>query len=271
MTLQADATRGAEQPAATVERLGSVALITFNRPQARNAVNAAMSTAVGEAIAELERDPDLRVGVLTGAGEAFCAGADLKEVAAGRSLHGPGQEETGFGGFMRGFVSKPLIAAVNGFALGGGTEIVLACDLAVIAESATLGLPEVQRGLIAAGGGMIRMPRQLPRKLAAEAVLTGDPIGAHTALAWGLVNRVARDDQVVDVAIELANAVAKNAPLSVRASKRVMHESLALGDDWEPAAWELSDRAVQELLSSDDTREGLRAFAEKRAPEWHGR
>lgn len=256
---------------AIFERHGHVALITFDRPEARNAINAAMSIAVGEAIDELQRDPDLRVGVLTGAGTAFCAGADLKEVAAGRPLIGPDQRDSGFGGFERGYVGKPLIAAVNGFALGGGTELVLACDLAVIAASATLGLPEVKRGLIAAGGGMIRLPRQLPRKLAAEMVLTGAPIDAQTALSWGLVNRVAPDEEVLDVALDLADAVARNAPLAVQASKRVMHESLALGDDWERSAWKLSDRAVRDVLRSHDTREGLRAFAQKREPEWQGR
>lgn len=260
-----------QAPPATLEPIGHVALITFNRPEARNAINAAMSIAVGEAIAELERDPDLRVGVITGAGKAFCAGADLKAVAAQEPLIGPDQKDSGFGGFERGYVGKPLIAAVNGFALGGGTELVLACDLAVIAESATLGLPEVKRGLIAAGGGLIRLPRQIPRKLAAEVVLTGAPIDSSTALAWGLVNDVAPDDEVVAAALRLAHEVAENAPLAVQASKRVMHDSLALGDDWEPAAWRISDQAARALLKTEDTREGLRAFAEKRKPDWQGR
>lgn len=258
-------------PAASLQRVGHVALITFNRPQALNAVNAAMSIAVGEAIDELSNDPDLRVGVLTGAGRAFCAGADLKEVAAGRSLIGPDQYARGFGGFLKGFIDKPLIAAVNGYALGGGTEILLACDLAVMSDKATLGLPEVKRGLIAAGGGLFRLPRQVPLKIALEMTLTGAPIDAETALCWGLVNRVVAAADVLDSAMELAATIAANAPLAVQASKRVLHSALARGSDWDPEVWLLSDKEMGRLLKSADAKEGPRAFAEKRPPSWQGR
>src|SRR5436190_4460390 len=149
-------------PEVLVERRGPVALITLNRPLAMNAVNGALARALGDALEELGNDPSLRVGVLTGAGRAFCAGADLKELAAGRSVHDPGHPERGFAGLVRHFVDKPLIAAVNGFALGGGTEIVLACDLAVMSEDTSLGLPEVKRGLVAAAGGLLRLHRQIP-------------------------------------------------------------------------------------------------------------
>lgn len=258
-------------PPATIERIGHVALITLNRPEAMNAVNAAMSIAVGEAIDQLMNDPELRVGVITGAGRAFCAGADLKEVAAKRSLLGPNQLERGFGGFLKGFVDKPLIAAVNGYALGGGTEILLACDLAVMSDRATLGLPEVTRGIIAAGGGMFRLPMHVPRKIALEMVLTGAPIDAASALSWGLVNRVVAADQVLDTAMELAVTIAANAPLAVQASKRVVHSALARGSDWDPDVWQLTDRELGRLFKSEDAKEGPRAFAAKRAPQWTGR
>lgn len=260
----------ADRPA-TLRRIGHVAVITLNRPHALNAINAEMSLAAEEAINELSDDPDLRVGVITGAGRAFCAGADLKEVAAGRPLIAPEQSKRGFGGFMKEFIDKPLIAAVNGFALGGGTELTLACDLAVMAESATLGLPEVKRGIIAAGGGLIRLPRRVPMAIALEAALTGAPITAAAALHWGLVNRVVPDGEVLETALELANVVAANAPLAVRASKRVIHETVAMGSDWSPEPWRLSTALARGVMRSADAKEGPRAFAEKRAPEWEGR
>lgn len=258
-----------ERPA-TLHRVGHVAVITLNRPRAMNAINAEMSLAVEEAINELVDDPELRVGVLTGAGRAFCAGADLKEVAAGRPLIAREQRERGFGGFMKDFIDKPLIAAVNGFALGGGTELVLACDLAVMSESATLGLPEVKRGIIAAGGGLIRLPRRVPLAIALEAALTGEPISAEAALHWGLVNRVVAQDKVLDAALELAEKVAANAPVAVRASKRVIHQGLSMGSDWEPEVWKLSDALARDVMKSADAKEGPRAFAEKRNPRWVG-
>jgi crotonobetainyl-CoA hydratase len=259
------------QPAATLNRNGAVALITLNRPAAMNAVNQEMSRAVGTALAELAADPRLRVGVITGAGRAFCAGADLKELAAGHSVHDPDHPEWGFAGLVRHFVDKPLIAAVNGLALGGGTEIVLACDLAVIGEDAQLGLPEVRRGLVAAAGGLLRVHRQLPPKLAAELVFTGEPIDAHTALRHGLVNRVVAQAEVLGVALGLAESIAGNAPLAVSASKRIMAGSLGAVSDWADAAWELNEAEFRAVRASSDAYEGACAFAEKRAPEWRGR
>lgn len=259
------------EPPATLERIGPVAVITLNRPHVMNAVNAAMSVAVQEAIDELCSDPELRVGILRGAGRAFSVGADLKEVAAGRPLQTREQRERGWGGFMRQPIDKPLIAAVHGFALGGGTEMMLSCDLAVVSETARLGLPEVQRGIIAAGGGLLRLPRRVPLAVALEAALTGDQMSAQDALHWGLVNRVVPEDQVFVSALELAEKIAANAPLAVQASKRVIHQSIASGSDWAPDAWRLSDLAAREVMTSEDAKEGPRAFAQKRAPRWEGK
>ncbi|WP_433754754.1 crotonase/enoyl-CoA hydratase family protein [Nocardia sp. CA-135398] len=256
--------------AATLRRQGHIAIITLNRPEAMNAVNSALSIAVGAALEELATDPELRAGVITGAGRAFCAGADLKELARGNGIHDPRHPEYGFAGLVQHFIDKPLIAAVNGFALGGGTEIVLACDLAVMSAEAELGLPEVTRGLFAAAGGVLRLPRQIPPKIAHEMVLTGAPIDAAAAAQWGLVNRVVPADQVLPTAIALAETIAANAPLSVRASKRIMHRANEFGSDWENPMWEMSMQEAGPIFASKDALEGPRAFAEKRAPRWRG-
>lgn len=257
---------------ALVERIGNVGLITMNRPQAMNAINADLAAAVGSAIEQIEADPEMRVAVLTGAGSAFSAGADLKAVAAGQSLIPPEYNKNGFGGFLRlGLLNKPIIAAVNGFALGGGTEIALACDLIVISETATLGLPEVKRGLIAAGGGLLRLPRQIPAKLAMETVLTGAQIDPETALRWGLVNRVAPADKVVEMALELAATIAENAPLAVQSSKRVINHGLGLDDDAQAEFWRFNDAEAIANVKREDAREGAMAFVQKRPPVWQGR
>lgn len=258
------------EPAATLERIGHTALITLNRPDAMNAVNAALSAAVGDALETVQQDPALRVAVITGSGKAFCAGADLKELAAGRSIFAPDHPEWGFAGLVQHFVDKPLIAAVNGFALGGGTEILLACDLAVVSETAKFGLPEVKRGLVAAAGGLFRLPRQVPLKLALEVALTGEPITAQTAADWGLANRVVPAEKVLDTALELAETIAANAPLSVRASKRIAYRSASCGNDWDDEIWRLNSRECRDVFTSADAKEGPRAFAEKRPPVWHG-
>ncbi len=258
-----------EQPA-FLRKEGHVAIITMNRPHVMNAVNAAMSIALQAAVDEFLADPELRVGILTGAGKAFCAGADLKEVAAGRSLIGPDQRERGFGGIVKRIIDKPLIAAVNGYALGGGTEFVLACDLAVMSADATLGLPEVRHGIIAAGGGLLRLARKVPPAIALEALLTGSPIAPEEALRWGLVNRVVPADQVFATALELANKITRNAPLAVQASKRVLYQAAALSD-WGEDAWRLSDQAARLIMKTADAKEGPRAFAQKRAPQWEAR
>ncbi|WP_067856670.1 crotonase/enoyl-CoA hydratase family protein [Nocardia shimofusensis] len=256
--------------AATLQRRGAVAVITLNRPDAMNAVDSALSRAVGAALEELAGDPELRVGVITGAGRAFCAGADLKALAQGRDIGDPEHPEYGFAGLVQHFIDKPLIAAVNGFALGGGTEIMLACDLAVMSAEATLGLPEVKRGLVAAAGGLLRLPRQIPQKIALEMALTGTPIDAATALQWGLVNRVVPADEVLAVALELAETVAANAPLAVRASKRIIHKAADFGSDWDAPIWQMNLEQTMPVFMSKDAAEGPRAFAEKRAPRWRG-
>jgi len=256
-------------PPVLVERQGAVALITMNRPEAMNAVNAQLAQSLGDALEEFAHDDSLRAAVLTGAGRAFCAGADLKELAAGRSVHDANHPERGFAGLVRHCIDKPIIAAVNGFALGGGTEIVLACDLAVMGEGTSLGLPEVKRGLVAAAGGLLRLHRQIPPKVAAEAVFTGTPIDASTALQWGLVNRVAPMEDVVTVALELAVSIAENAPLAVRASKRIMMGSAA-GSDWDSSVWDMNEAEFAAVRTSSDAREGATAFSEKRRPVWTG-
>lgn len=259
------------EPAATVEKRGGIAIITLNRPRALNAVNADLSGALGAALEELDGDDELRVGIITGAGRAFCAGADLKGVNAGDVLSAPGHPEWGFAGLVEHRVKKPLIAAVNGFALGGGTEIVLKCDLAVLSEDASLGIPEVKRGLFAGAGGLIMMPRQLPVKIAMEAALTGAPIDPATALRWGLVNRVVPAANVLDEALRLAAAISGNAPLAIRASKQLVERASGLGSEWDDVVWRLNDQLIADILASADAQEGTLAFAEKRAPCWSGK
>ncbi|WP_433085791.1 crotonase/enoyl-CoA hydratase family protein [Dactylosporangium sp. CA-052675] len=264
------------EPAALYERAGHIAVIRLNRPQALNAVNAALSTAVGEALERAAADPEVRVVVVTGNGRAFCAGADLKELAAGRSVAAPEHPEWGFAGLVRHWVDKPLIAAVNGFAMGGGTEIALACDLVVAAEDARLGLPEVTRGLLAAAGGVVRLQRQVPLKRALQMALTGDAVDVRDAADWGLVNVVARPGAALEEAMALAERIAANAPLSVRYTKRVMHQVAGAGSDWDPdwsrhEPWTVNAEATEIVFGSRDAVEGPTAFAEKRAPVWEGR
>ncbi|BCF83297.1 enoyl-CoA hydratase [Rhodococcus qingshengii] len=250
---------------------GPVGLLTINRPEALNAVNADVSTALGEALVRLDADSALRVGVITGEGRAFCAGADLKAIAAGESFLSPTHPEWGFAGIVRHYVEKPLIAAINGFAFGGGTEIVLACDLAVISAEASLGLPEVTRGLVAGAGGLIRLPDQVPPKIAAEAILTGEPISALAALRWGLVNVVVAPDQVLPEALRFAERIGANAPMAVTTSKRVMARRHDFGSDWGEPMWHMNDEELDRILSSADAAEGAAAFAQKRSPQWSGR
>lgn len=258
--------------AAIVERRGNVALITINRPEARNAVNGAVSNAVGDALEAAQKDPDVWAVVLTGAGDkSFCAGADLKAIARGEDLYHPEHPEWRFAGYVHHFIDKPTIAAVNGTALGGGSELALASDLVVACESASFGLPEVKRGLIAGAGGVFRIVDQLPRKVALELLFTGEPISAAEALKWGLINQVVRDGTVVDAALALADRITVNAPLSVQASKRVAYgvdDGVIAGEE---VKWERSTREFADVLRSEDSKEGPRAFAEKRQPVWKAR
>jgi crotonobetainyl-CoA hydratase len=260
------------EEAALVERRGHVMVITFNRPEARNAVNVELTRIVGEALDEAEADAEIRAVVLTGAGDrAFCAGADLKAVARGEFATGDLPPHWGFAGCVRHPLAKPVIAAVNGFALGGGTEIALWADLVVAADTASFGLPEVKRGIIAGAGGAFRLAAQLPAKVAMELLLTGEPVDAPTALRLGLVNRVVPQDKVLDEALALAEVVCANAPLAVQASKRIargISDSDVVG---EAAAWKLSTAETMKIMRSRDAQEGPRAFAEKRRPVWEAR
>ncbi|BCQ07962.1 enoyl-CoA hydratase [Mycobacterium heckeshornense] len=260
------------QPAALVERRGDVMVITINRAEARNAVNSAVSTAVGDALERAQQDPEIRAVVITGAGDkSFCAGADLKAISRRENLYHPDHPEWGFAGYVRHFIDKPTIAAVNGTALGGGTELALASDLVVAEERAKFGLPEVKVGLIAGAGGVFRIVHQLPRKVALEMLLTGEPISAAEALKWGLINRVVPDGTVLEAALALAERVTVNAPLSVQASKRIAYGADdGVIPDEEPG-WARTQREFRALLKSEDAREGPLAFAEKRQPVWKAR
>jgi crotonobetainyl-CoA hydratase len=260
--------------AALAELHDHVLLLTLNRPEARNAVNLALTVAVGEALDYADATPEVWAVIVTGAGDkAFCAGADLKEAAAGRLTDPSDQRLTawGFAGYVSHHIAKPIIAAVNGFALGGGTEIVLASDLAVAVDSATFGLPEVRRGIFAGAGGAFRLPRQIPPKIAMEVMLTGAPLSAERALMLGLVNRVVPAESLLDSAFELADAICGNAPLAVQTSKRIARgitdgQIAAEDGDWARTAAEGT-----RLMRSADAMEGMRAFAEKRAPVWQGK
>ena len=258
-------------PAALVERHGHVLVITINRPEARNAVNSAVSTAVGDALQQAQEDPDVRAVVITGAGPSFCAGADLKAIARRENLYHPDHAEWGFAGYVHHFIAKPTIAAVNGNALGGGTELARASDLVVAEESANFGLPEVKRGLIAAAGGVFRIAEQLPRKVAMELLFTGEPMSAADAAKWGLINQVVPDGTVLQAALALAERIIVNAPLSVQASKQVAYGVDDGVIDGEEPKWDRIIREIGTLLKSEDAKEGPLAFAEKRQPVWKAR
>jgi crotonobetainyl-CoA hydratase len=258
--------------AALTERRGNVLVITINRPEARNAVNGAVSTGVGDALEQAQNDDEVRAVVITGAGDkSFCAGADLKAISRRENLYHPDHGDWGFAGYVHHFIDKPTIAAVNGTALGGGTELALASDLVVACESATFGLPEVKVGLFAAAGGVFRIVHQLPRKVALEMVLTGEPISAAEAAKWGLINQVVPDGTVLEAALALAERVTVNAPLSVQASKRIAYGADdGIIPDEEPG-WARTQREFGVVLKSEDAKEGPLAFAEKRPPVWKAR
>ncbi len=248
-----------------VEEDDGVLVITINRPHARNAVNRAVSYGVCAAVDEMDRRDDLHIGVLTGAGGTFCSGMDLKAFLAGEITRVEGR---GILGIAMTPPKKPLIAAVEGYALAGGFEVVLACDLLVAARDAKFGIPEVKRGLAAAAGGLMRLPRCIPQRIAMEMALTGDMYSAEFLDRHGLVNRLVEPGQALVEAKALARAIVKNAPLSLAASKRVIVEQR----DW-PIA-EMFDRQAEitgRVLASEDAREGAAAFAQKRAPVWKGR
>jgi enoyl-CoA hydratase len=247
------------------ERRGHVEILTINRPEARNAINRATAIALGDALDACESDDDVWVVILTGAGDkAFSAGMDLKAFAAGEFP----VTDKGFGGITQRDFPKPLIAAANGAALAGGFEILISCDMVVAADHAKFGIPEASRGLIAGGGGLIRLPKRIPLAVAYEMALTADPIDAARAYELGLVNRVVPGNQVLDQAIALAERIAKNAPLAVRTSKDVMKRSRELSEE---ECWNLNSEAFGLIGRSADALEGAIAFAEKREPSWQGK
>lgn len=249
-------------------RAGRIAVLTINRPEQRNAIDPDVTRLMNRFVQQFEQDPELWVGVVTGAGErAFSAGADLKAIAAGRLAEITDVEPYGFAGLVRGRRSKPMIAAVNGVALAGGCEIALACDLVVASSEASFGLPEVTRGIIAGAGGLQRLPRLIPPRRALELILTGRQFDAAEALALGMINEVVAPGEVLERSIEVAETIAANAPVAVRESRAVAHAAIACS---EADAWERSRVAWERVLASEDSKEGPAAFAERRAPEWRG-
>jgi enoyl-CoA hydratase len=247
------------------ETRGSVLLITLNRPEVRNAVNAALAAGVGGALDQLDEDDNLSVGVLTGAGGFFCAGMDLGAFVKGES---PWFGDRGFAGIAQRSSRKPLIAAIEGFAVAGGMEIALACDLIVAAKGAKMGIPEATRSLVAAGGALLRLPRRMPYHVVMELALTGATMPAERFHHFGVVNALAEPGAAVDVAMELAERLAKNGPLALAASKRILQEQF----DWSSAEmWEKQGAISGPVFASEDAKEGANAFKEKREPVWKGR
>ena len=259
----------ANVPAMSVdfEQRGPFAVIKINRPEARNAVNGDVAKGIEEAIDQIEADDSIWVGILTGEPPVFCAGADLKEINSGNAgaLATP---KGGFAGFVQRERTKPIIAAVDGPALAGGTEIVLASDLVVASTTATFGIPEVKRSLVAGAGGLFRLGRKIPLNVAMELTLTGDPIDAARAHHFGLVNRLVEPGQALDEAIELAEQICANAPVAVRESRKIVLEATNAPDD---VGWKHVDGGHGRGHASEDFSEGLTAFIEKRPPVWKGR
>ncbi len=255
----------ATEPVLLTERRGHVMIITLNRPEAMNSVNQELANAMEAALEELDSDDDLRVGVLTGNGRGFSAGMDLKAFVSGGM---PMVEGRGFAGICERSAEKPLIAAIEGFALAGGLEIALSCDLMVASEGAKLGIPETGVGLFAGAGALLRLPKVLPYAKAMEMALTAKPIRAEEALALGMVARVVPKGEALDAAIELAESIAKNAPLAVAASKKILKE-LSMQTDEE--FWAGHNPIMHEVFGSEDAIEGATAFAEKRDPNWQGK
>lgn len=245
---------------------GTVLVVVIDRPEARNAIDDATAGALSRELARLDADPALRAGVLTGAGGGFSAGLDLKAFAArGEVGECP---DRGFAGLTRRPPAKPLVAAVEGYALAGGLEIVLACDLVVAAADARLGIPEVRRGLVADGGALLRLPRAVPPAVAMEMALTGEEVPVARLHALGLVNQVAEPGGALDAALDLARRIVANAPLGVQASKAVLTRSPSWGQD---EMWERQRELVEPVWDSHDAMEGARAFAERRTPQFEGR
>ena len=255
----------AEEPL-LVEQRGAVLVMTLNRPDVRNAIDHPTAEAIAAALDRLEDEDGLSAGVLTGAGKGFCSGMDLKAFASGGKR--PWAGDRGFAGIVRRPPDKPLIAAVEGFAVAGGFEIALACDLIVAAKGVKLGVPEVKRGLVAAGGALRRLPQRFPREIAAEMILTGELISSDRAYELGAISRLTEPGGALDAALELAELVAANGPLALVASKRILEQQ----DSWTTEEfWQNQDEITPVVFQSEDAKEGARAFTEKREPEWKGR
>lgn len=260
MSDDSTSTSSTSDEAVLTEQRGRVLLITLNRPDAMNAINGALSSGLWAAVQRLNDDPGLTAGVLTGAGRGFCSGMDLKAFSRGEDI-GPMMT------FIQNGADKPLIGAIEGFALAGGLELALSCDLLVAAKGARLGIPEVNVGLFAAGGGLLRLPSRVGFGKAMEMAITGDPITAEDGAQVGLVARVAEPGSAIDVAMELADRVARNAPLAVAASKQLIKATLGATEE---EFWKAQQPLQGKVFTSDDAKEGPRAFAEKRPPEWTG-
>ncbi len=254
-----------DQPAVLTERRDRVLIITLNRPEVRNAVNAALAEGVAAALDELDSDGALSVGIVTGTGGFFSAGMDLGAFVKGES---PYVGDRGFAGITRGAADKPLIAAIEGFAVAGGLEIALSCDLLVAAEGAKLGIPEAKRSLVAAGGALLRLPRRMPYHAVMELALTGDTVPAERFQELGVVNRLAPPGGALDAALELAEAIGRNGPLALTASKRILREQFDWSSD---EMWEKQGEIAGPVMVSEDAKEGASAFKEKREPRWQGR
>jgi len=253
-----------DEPVLT-ERRDGVLLITLNRPDQRNAVNLPVAEGIAAALDELDADGDLGAGVLTGAGKGFSAGMDLKAFVAGQR---PWVGDRGFAGIVQRSARKPLIAAIEGFAVAGGLEVALACDLIVASRGARLGIPEVKRSLVAAGGALRRLPQRLPYGVAMELALTGDPLDAERAYELGLINRLTEPGDALDAALELAATISRNGPLALEATKAILQQQA----DWgEGEFWQRQGELAEPVMRSEDAREGATAFAERREPVWQGR
>ncbi len=245
------------------ERQGRTLVITINRPEARNAFNLAVAQGLADAVDEVDNTPELSVAIITGAGGNFCAGMDLKAFASGEVPHVPGRGM----GFTERPPRKPLIAAVEGYALAGGTELVLAADLVVASKAAKFGIPEVKRGLVAAGGGLLRLPKRIPYQKALELALTGDSFTAEEAAAWGFVNKLTEPGEALAGALELAERITANGPLAVAVTKEIIVKSAGWSED---EMWKKQGELITPVFTSKDAIEGATAFAEKRAPNWTG-
>jgi enoyl-CoA hydratase len=254
-----------DQPAVLTERRDGVLVITLNRPEVRNAVNAALAEGVARALDELDADDDVALGVLTGAGGFFCAGMDLGAFVRGES---PYYGDRGFAGIAQRSSRKPLIAAIEGFAVAGGLEVALGCDLVVAAKGAKLGIPEATRSLVAAGGALLHLPKRMPYHVVMELALTGDTMPAERFHEFGLVNRLAEPGAALDTALELAARIARNGPLALAGSKAILQQQF----DWSAEEmWAKQGAISGPIFGSEDAKEGATAFKEKRDPVWRGR